>query len=609
MNDVQQIYRNRNCSKTTRMIRKSLLVSSAIFLSATAGAQTTFLKLGSDGYHYIDRWETLNGRLCDSLANGDKPESRRNIVHFIEAVMPNGNATEGTTNPLHKHLSKIDEYNMRQMVSESGEWAGDENGAIDSKHPLFFLYHKQYNMIYAKTNNFFVAVNPVAGVQAVMQNNSISTDPTTGIAIPNMTRANAQGAELRGWIAKKIGFYTMITDNQERYPYFVNNWAQKRNEAVPGADYFKKPTAQFGAYDYLQVSGYINADLVKNHVNATFGFGKHYIGDGMTSLFLTDNSSNMPFMRLQTRIWKLNYECLYMELTPQYIKANDRVMPHKYSTIRYLNANVTRWLNLGLFESQVFARTGGYEISYLNPIILTTAMSRYNGAGDKSMLGFSGKALVAKHFQFYSQFLLNEFRIKELTGGNKWYGNKWAAQLGGKYFNAFGIKNLDLQGEIDAVRPYTYSAQDTIANYTNYNQPMADPLGSGFIKMIGQIRYEPIKNLVLTARATMYRRGNDSGAANLGNNVFRNYPTAAYQYGVKMINGPESRCTMLSLNASYQLRRNLFADLGGVYRNYENVAGVYPHTSTTGTFTSALKTTYVYFGIRVNMPRRAYDFF
>lgn len=596
------------------MLKKALLLSAGSLIALAASAQTTFLPLGSDGYHHLDRWETLNGRLCDSLFNGNKPESRRNAVRFIESLRPAQDTGMSTLElkPFQNQMSAVDYYNMQQMLSESGEWTSMENGAIDSKHPILnTFYKKQYNMLYVKVPNFFVVVNPVAGIQAVMQNNSISNDPVTKNAIPSMTTANTQGGELRGWIAKKIGFYTRITDNQEKYPYFVNNWAQKRNEAVPGADYFKKSVNQFGSYDYLQVNGYVNADIVKNHVNATFGFGKHFIGDGFTSLFLTDNSSNVPFMRLQTRIWKLNYEVLYQEFTPQYVKGADRINTHKYNTIRHLNANVTRWLNLGLFESQVFARTGGYEISYLNPIILTTAMSRYNGAGDKSILGFSGKAMVARHFQFYGQFLLNEFKIKELTGSRKWYGNKWAVQMGGKYFNAFGVKNLDLQGEIDAVRPYVYSAQDTIANYTNYNQPLADPLGSGFVKAIGQIRYEPIKNLVITARATYYMRGNDTGTTNFGNSPFRPYTSTPvkYHYGVRMINGPESRCKIFSLNASYQLRRNLFVDLGGVHRNYENVDNFYPVTSATGTSYGPLTTTYFYFGLRINMARRPYDFF
>ncbi len=595
------------------MLKKAILFPSLLLSVYAADAQTTFLPLGSEGYHNLDRWETLTGRLCDSLANGDKPESRRNIVHFIESLRP---ARDSGVSEIEiigadaRGFSGIDRYNMQQMVSESGEWAGNENGAINSKVSLLnTFYKKQYNFGYVKTNNFFVVVNPVLSGMAVMQTNTPANDPVTGAAIPGMTTANSQGAEVRGWIAKKIGFYTMITDNQEKFPYHVNNWVQRKLEAVPGADYFKRPLTQFGKYDYLQVNGYVNADIVKNHLNATFGFGKHFFGDGFTSLFLTDNSSNMPYLRLQARIWKLNYECLYVELTPQYVKGGDRILPHKYATMRYINMNAARWLNVGIFESQVFGRPGGYEISYLNPVILTTAMSRYNGAGDKSILGISAKALIAHRFQLYSQFVLNEFRIGELTGGNKWYGNKWGVQMGGKYFNAFGLKNLDLQGEIDAVRPYTYSAQDTLANYTNYNQPLADPLGSGFIKVIGQIRYQPIKNFTVTARATYYMRGNDTGNANFGNNVFKAYPTATKQYGVTMINGPESNCKIMSLNLAYQVRRNLFVDLGGVYRNYVNVDNTYPHSSTTGTSTSALTTTYFYFGVRINAARRAYDFF
>jgi hypothetical protein len=595
------------------MLKKAILLPAFIISALGVKAQSAYLQLGSEGYHNIDRWETLTGRFCDSLSNGNKPEARRNVVHFIESLTEKTDSGAILALPataLSGKLSNIDYFNMRQMVSESGEWASDENGAIDSKTSLLnTFYKKQYNLGYVKTNNFFVVVNPVLSGTVVMQNNTPANDPVTGAAIPGMTTANSQGGEIRGWIGKKIGFYTMITDNQEKYPYHVNNWVQRKYEAIPGADYFKRPQTQFGSYDYLQVNGYVNADIVKNHLNATFGFGKHFFGDGFTSLFLTDNSSNMPFMRLQARIWKLNYECLYLELTPQYVKGADKIMPHKYATMRYLNVNATKWLNVGLFESQVFARTGGYEISYLNPVILTTAMSRYNGAGDKSILGLSAKALIAHRFQLYGQFLLNEFRIKELTGGNKWYGNKWGVQMGGKYFNAFGLKNLDLQGEIDAVRPYTYSAQDTIANYTNYNQPLADPLGSGFVKVIGQIRYQPAKNFTITARATYYMRGNDTGNANFGSNIFKAYPTATTQYGVAMINGPESNCKIMSLNLSYQVRRNMFVDLGGVYRNYQNVDNTYPHSSTTGTSNGALTTTYVYFGVRINAARRAYDFF
>ncbi len=590
------------------MLKKAYLLPFLLLSVKLCFAQTTFVPLGSEDYNLLDRLETRSGRLCDSLALWDRPESRRNAVNFLEMIKSTNSKKD-----VKSQLTAIDRYNINQMISENGEWAPKDEETIDSRRPwVKFFYKKQYDLVHIKTHdfvldkNFFLVVNPVLSGVAMYQQNS-----PTPAATKSTVFYSGRGVELRGWIGKKLGFYTSIVDNQEQFPYFVNNWVKKdgKRMAVPGADYFLNPST--GNYDYMQASGYINFDAVKNHVNLTFGSGKHFIGDGMTSLFLTDNSSNMPFLQVQARVWKLNYECLYLELTPQFDKTiGDTIRSHKYSTIHYLNVNTFKWLSVGLFEAEVFDRPDHYELSYLNPIIFTTAINRFNGAGDKSLLGMNLKAIAAKHLQFYAQILFNEFRYKELTGGKKWYGNKWGIQFGCKYFDAFTVKNLDLQAEIDVVRPYTYAAQDTMANYTNYNQPLADPLGSGFIKGIGQIRYNPIKNLYLSVKGTYYMQGVDTGGKNYGNNIFNPYLTADHQYGVKTINGPKATCTIMNLNIAYQLRRNLFLDLGGTYRKYINTTGVYNSDyTTTGPLYGPLTTTYVYFGVRLNMARRDYDFF
>lgn len=589
------------------MHKKAHLLLIALFSITTGYAQTTFLPLNTENYHLLDRLETRSGKLCDSLSLWDRPEARRNAVNFLENVKAKNSST--ATKPW---LSNVDRYNIDQMISESGEWAPKDDETINSRRAwLKFFYQKQYNLIHVKTNdflldkNFFLVVNPIISGVAMYQNNS-----PTPAGVKSTRFYSGRGAELRGWISKKLGFYTSIVDNQEQLPYFVDNWVKKNGKlsAIPGADNYKTPSA--GNYDYMQASGYINFDAIKNHVNITFGTGKHFIGDGISSLFLTDQSSNMPFLQVQARVWKLNYECLYLQLTPQFDNtARDTTLPHKYSTIHYLNINTFKWLSIGLFEAEVFSRPNHYELSYLNPIIFSTAVNRYNGSGDKSLLGMSFKAIAAKHVQIYGQLLFNEFRYKELISSKKWYGNKYGFQLGAKYFDAFTVKNLDIQGEFDAVRPYTYAAQDTLANYTSYNQPLADPLGSGFMKVIGQIKYNPIRNLYLSLRGTYYIQGVDTGGRNYGNNVFNPYVTADHIYGVSWINGPRGTCQIANLNISYQLRRNLFFDLGGTYRKYVVGSGAYPAYATTGAISGPLTTNYVYFGIRLNCARRDYDFF
>jgi hypothetical protein len=591
------------------MLKKALLLSAALFVSHICGAQTTFIPLGSEDYNVLDRIETMSGRLCDTICLSDKGETRRTAITFIENLRNHINDTGMANASLRSRYNSIDRYNMDQMISENSEWTTDEEGAINSKKAWFnTFYKKQYDFIYKKGYFLFLVVNPVFNGTALVQQNSPATDPITHTTIPALRIGNSHGMEARGWISKKVGFYTMFTDNQEQLPYSVNNWAQKKYEAVPGADYFLKPKSQFGTYDYLQTSGYINFDLIHNHMNTTFGFGKNFIGDGISSLFLTDNSAGMPYLKIQTRIWNLNYECLYMELTPTYTKGGDQILVHKYSAMHYLTWNMTKSFMVGFFEAEVFDRTDGVELSYLNPIIVTTAINRFNGSGDKSLLGFNVKKIIGHHVQLYGQLAFNEFRISELTSSKGWYGNKWGIQAGAKYFDAFGIRNLDLQAELDMVRPYMYSAQDTIANYTNYNQPLADPLGSGFVKGIGVARYRPAKNFYITGQATYYVRGNDHDSLNYGNDIYKAYPTAVSQYGVKMINGVKSTCMIMSLNVSYQVRRNIFLDLGGTYRNFVS-AGTYPISSTTGVAGGPQTTTYAYFGVRFNTTRRNYDFF
>lgn len=288
-----------------------------------------------------------------------------------------------------------------------------------------------------------------------------------------------------------------------------------------------------------------------------------------------------------------------MELTPQYRRGADRELPHKYATMHHLSINATRWLNVGIFEGVIFDRRDRYEFSYMVPIILYRQIERSLGSPDNVVLGFNFKAIAAKHLQFYGQVLLDEFTSKELVAGNGYWANKFAIQLGGKYFDAFTVKNLDLQGELNLVRPYTYTHFDSTANYTHYNQPLAHPLGAGFAELLGTIKYQPVKNLFISLKGMYYNKGVDSAGLNFGGNIFKDYDTRVSSYGVGLINGVRANCASVNINFAYELKENLFIDLGGAYRRCTFDNNIFPTQSTT----------YIYAGFRLNYNRREYDFF
>src|SRR5262249_22762278 len=112
--------------------------------------------------------------------------------------------------------------------------------------------------------------------------------------------------------------------------------------------------------------------------------------------------------------------------------------------------------------------------------------------------------------------VMDEFVLDHIKSGDGWWANKFAVQLGGKYIDAFGIPNLDLQGEFNIARPFTYSHNTQYGNYSHYQQPLAHPLGANFKELVGVVRYQPLPRLNLTGKLMVRSVGRDSTDYNWG---------------------------------------------------------------------------------------------
>ena len=548
-----------------------------------AAGQTTYLPPGSAETGLVDRIETLSGTLSNVVFTSQKPLSRKDLVRFLQT--PETDTATGAFQPV---LSAVDQYQVDLALGESAEWSDRE--VVSRKPVLKHFYQTKTDLFRVKTDNFFLSVNPVLGFEGMYEKRAPDVPGESSFRF-----RNTRGAVVRATIANRVGIYSFITDNQERMPLHVQQWS-KAHQAIPGADYFLgMPNS---TYDYLQARGYVDFAAVKDHINITLGYDRNFLGDGERSLLLSDfASSGALFARIRTRIWKLQYENLFMELTPQYKRGSDQILPHKYATMHHLSVNATPWLNIGLFEAVVFDRRDRFSFSYLNPIIFLRQVERMNGSPDNALVGINFKALAAKRFQFYGQFVLDEFKFKELTGGKGWWANKFGAQLGGKYFNAFGLSNLDLQGELNLVRPFTYTHGDTLANFTHYNQPMAHPLEAGFWEANGKISYRPARKWEIVARGSLYNKGIDTGASNLGNSIFRsNNDGRPSDYGYPLTPGKVARGLLGEVCATWQPWPRLFLEAG--------VSG--RHWKLDGAEQKSLQ---VFTGLRLNLDRRDYLFY
>src|SRR5690606_33909014 len=94
-------------------------------------------------------------------------------------------------------------------LSISGEWTEDASGmdgAERSKRPVLrHFYTTKPNLFHEHNDQLFIVVNPI-----------IYTQGFYDLSQSSFNYINLRGAEVRGRLLNKIGFYTMLADNQEK---------------------------------------------------------------------------------------------------------------------------------------------------------------------------------------------------------------------------------------------------------------------------------------------------------------------------------------------------------------------------------------------------------
>jgi hypothetical protein len=483
-------------------------------------------------------------------------------------------------------LDKTDRQQLRQLYMGSREWLNDRNDTmVVARRGSKYIFQHPASFYEVKQRDFFLAMNPV-----LQFHQSVESGNAQRIFL------NTRGFLFRGLIAGKVGFSGYLTDNQERAPLFVQQRIDSM-QAVPGVGWYKpfKNTAS----DYLDGRGSIHFRAAK-YMAMQFGYDKHFLGYGYRSLFLSDHGNSYLFFKINTRVWKLNYLNLFMELNrAARDPVQDKLFDKKYAAIHHLSVQATPWLSVGVFDAVIFGRKNRFDFTYLNPVILLRLAEQQNGSADNSFVGLDFKANIAKRAQVYGQILFDEFLLKEFRSNKGWWANKYGVQFGMKYPDILGIKHLDLQAEINMVRPFTYSHYDSITSYTHYNQPLAHPFGANFREYILSIRYQPHIKWTTGLRFIGWQQGLDSSAASFGGNIFKLVTARpATDYGYFIGSGILTTGINARFFVSYEWKENLFFELSGLYRRLQDRDKriKVPDASV------------VTLGLRWNMFRREYDY-
>lgn len=574
---------------TLSEMRKYIITCFILSFAVISKGQGTFIPIGSEVNHYMERLEIKTG-LVKGFHTSNKPYDRKMVVDFVNSI-------DSLSDMDSDDLTKMDKENIAYIYKDNFEF-DDYHTELTENPKLKFLFKHPAHLISVKIPHFAFSVDPAIQIRL----GGSFADETK-----KFKYMTSEGLEMRGQVDDIFGFYAYFVSEQTTFPNYVNEYALK-HIAPPGAGYWKNYKG--GGYDYFLAKGYVNITPTK-HFQIQFGYDNNFIGDGIRSMFLSDVGASYLFLKLNTNIWKFNYQNIFAELTKFYPHTGDRLLPKKYMAIHHLSVNVTKNVNIGIFESVMFKRENTFELQYLNPVIFYRSVEQALGSPDNALLGFDFKINIPKHVQLYGQFLLDELNFsKEFNTPGKsklyglfhprnWWGTKFAAQFGIKYIDAFGVDHLDLQLEANVARPYMYSHFDTTTSWTHYNQPLAHPLGANFAEFIFQVKYQPIQKLFLSSRFEFSRKGEDpNDTTNWGGNPIKDYDMfKPREFGNTIGQGVTANTFYFDLVATYEPWHNVFIDLTYVFRKKKSVD-----------VTRNMLTHYLNLNLRWSIPYKRYDF-
>ncbi len=542
----------------------------------------------SKEYDAIKKYQYTNE---EYRSNINIPLSSQNYRRFDAALNKVGNNSHTAQKPF--IYSEVNTYynfeaENQKLLKNKSTWGGRK------------LWNEHFAIL--KGEDYWLTLDPGVDLQ-------VGKDFDGDIDTYNNTRL----LYLQGGLGEKLSFFTVLYESQGRFADYFNRYAEfikpsGGNPAIiPGRGIAKPHNSD--AYDYPVATGYVSYSPSK-FFNFQLGHGKNFIGDGYRSLFLSDNASPQAYFKINTTFWKIKYTNTWISLKdvrPE-VTSDKGSYKKKFIASHYLSYNVTKRLNIGLFESIIWGveEGNGFELNYLNPIIFYHTIEFASGSQVGNVLiGLSAKYKITDRINAYGQFIIDEFSSGDVFSGNGSWKNKTGYQIGLKYYDAFGLKNLFLQTEYNRVRPYTYSHNTIILNYGHNNQSIAHAFGASFSEFIVIAHYN-YERFFADAKIIIAQRGFEFNTKEdqffYGANIYGDEDNRIFDTGNEVAQGNTTDFLFTELQVGYLINPGTNLKIYGsvIFRDFK------PTVNTNNVFEN--QTTWVNLGIRTDLFNWHNDF-
>jgi hypothetical protein len=400
------------------------------------------------------------------------------------------------------------------------------------------------------------------------------------------TFLNTRGYQLGGTVGNNFYFYSSGYEDQGKFPVYYKNYVNSIL-FIPGESYDRDASTDQTA-DWSYVTADVSYTPIKQ-LNITLAEDKTFIGDGYRSLLLSDFAANYPLLRITANLGPVQYMMMWTNMEDRFAKQYDTFQNNrrKWGVFHYVDWTVTKRFSLGFFDAIIAADANDegvrhpFDANYLDPLVFSSSFGSKTPYPDNVYNGFTAKYKVLNKTAIYAQLLLD--RIGESTAPQNTYGY----QVGVRGADLFKVTNFNYLLEYNTVKPYTYQSPQVITNYSDYSQPLGDPLGANFKEVVGILDYT-IGRFDFQGQLNYAQFGLNLNA-NDGQNVLDSFDPSTV---VGSTTGQGLRTNLyygegtiaFIINPKYNLR----FEIGGLYRRETNAQG----TNNTKLITFGLRSTF-----------------
>ncbi|MDE2997553.1 MAG: hypothetical protein OXU79_00570 [Gemmatimonadota bacterium] len=179
-----------------------------------------------------------------------------------------------------------------------------------------------------------------------------------------------------------------------------------------------------------------------------------------------------------------------------------------------VEVDVSPRVRLGFQEAVIFGDRD-FEFLYASPVSVLTAAQMAVGDRDNLAVGLDISLRPVNGIQTYLAFFMDDMR--KFSPGD--FSNKFAAQAGVFWVDAFGLPDTDLRAEFVHIEPFVYSHRFNINAYTHFDALLGYPTGPNSDRYWARLthRFSPSVSAALSLEGTRFGRNVEHADGTLTN--------------------------------------------------------------------------------------------